>query len=191
MAWAFVAHTDSHFDPEALRRFVRAYQKFHPLTIGELWAVAITLRIVLVENLRRAADRIVSSRAARQERTTSRTGCWREWATADRIPSAPGTKVDALSPAFVVQVVKRLRDQDPRVTPALKWLEEEVGARGMTAEAIVRDEHQRQGASNVTVRNIITSMRFISEVEWSEFFEDVSLVDEVLRSGRDFARWTL
>ncbi len=67
VAWAFVAHTDSRFDPETLRGFVRAYQRVQPLTIGELWAVAITLRIVLVENLRRAAARIVSSRAARQE----------------------------------------------------------------------------------------------------------------------------
>jgi cyclic beta-1,2-glucan synthetase len=70
IAWAFVAHTDSHFDPDMLCRFVRAYQRVQPLTIGELWAVAITLRIVLVENLRRAAKRIVSSRAARQEADT-------------------------------------------------------------------------------------------------------------------------
>src|SRR5687767_7140460 len=67
MAWAFVAHTDSRFDPEALRRFVRAYQRVQPLTIGELWAVAITLRVVLVENLRRLAERIVHGRAARQD----------------------------------------------------------------------------------------------------------------------------
>ncbi|HUF80504.1 MAG TPA: hypothetical protein VMN03_05145, partial [Burkholderiales bacterium] len=40
VAWAFVAHTDSRFDPEMLRRFVRAYQRVQPLTIGELWAVA-------------------------------------------------------------------------------------------------------------------------------------------------------
>src|SRR5213594_4304502 len=38
LAWAFVAHTDSRFDPEALRRFVLAYQRVQPLTIGELWA---------------------------------------------------------------------------------------------------------------------------------------------------------
>ncbi len=67
LAWAFVAHTDSRFDPEMLRRFVRAYQRVQPLTIGELWAVAITLRVVLVENLRRLAERIVHDRAARQE----------------------------------------------------------------------------------------------------------------------------
>ena len=60
-AWALVAHTDSLFDPEILRRYLRAYQEVQPLTIGELWAVAITLRIVLVENLRRIAKRIVDS----------------------------------------------------------------------------------------------------------------------------------
>ena len=66
-AWAFVAHTDSHFDSDMLCRFVRAYQSVQPLTIGELWAVAITLRIVLVENLRRAAKRIANNRAMRRE----------------------------------------------------------------------------------------------------------------------------
>jgi len=66
VAWAFVAHTDSRFDPEALTRFVRAYQTVQPLTIGELWAVAITLRIVLVENLRRSAVRIMSRRSAHE-----------------------------------------------------------------------------------------------------------------------------
>lgn len=34
VAWAFVAHTDSHFDTELLCRFVRAYQEVQPLTIG-------------------------------------------------------------------------------------------------------------------------------------------------------------
>ena len=61
VAWAFIAHTDSHFDADMLCRFVRAYQEVQPLTIGELWAVAITLRIVLVENLRRMAERVPDS----------------------------------------------------------------------------------------------------------------------------------
>ncbi|MGO9514441.1 MAG: GH36-type glycosyl hydrolase domain-containing protein [Steroidobacteraceae bacterium] len=189
VAWAFVAHTDSRFDPETLRCFVRAYQRVQPLTIGELWAVAITLRIVLVENLRRAAARIVSSRAARQEAD----------ALADRLLGVNGyaAEPDALirrdadrasfSPAFTVQLVQRLRDQDPRVTPALHWLEERLAVQGTTSDETVRDEHQRQGASNVTVRNIITSMRLLSDVDWPEFFESVSLVDDLLRSGSDFA----
>ena len=65
VAWAFVAHTDSRFEAEMLRRFVLAYQRVQPLTIGELWALAITIRVVLVENLRRLADLIVGSQTSR------------------------------------------------------------------------------------------------------------------------------
>ena len=35
----------------------------------------------------------------------------------------------------------------------------------------------------MTVRNVITSMRLISAVEWADFFESVSLVEEALRQG--------
>ncbi|HSJ98083.1 MAG TPA: glycosyl transferase, partial [Myxococcota bacterium] len=189
LAWAFVAHTDSRFDPEALRRFVRAYQRVQPLTIGELWAVAITLRILLVENLRRSAERIVDSRAERQAADT----------TADRLlgngrgEAEPATAVlrpfeaTRLSRSFAVQLLQRLREQDPAVTPALRWLDERLAAQATTADEIVREEHQLQGAANVTVRNVITSMRLLSEIDWTEFVESVSLVDEALRAGSDFA----
>src|ERR1700690_3761891 len=38
----------------------------------------------------------------------------------------------------------------------------------------------------VTVRNFITSMRLISAFEWPDFFEAVSLVDEILRAETNF-----
>src|SRR6266550_5726375 len=66
-AVALIAHTDSHLDTETLRRFINAYQKVSPLSIGELWAVPISLRLALVENLRRLATRIVVSRTERDE----------------------------------------------------------------------------------------------------------------------------
>src|SRR5260370_39942789 len=55
LASAFIPHSDSRFDPDSLRPFLRAYQRVQPRTIGELWGLAITLRIVLVRNRRRAA----------------------------------------------------------------------------------------------------------------------------------------
>jgi cyclic beta-1,2-glucan synthetase len=189
IAWAFVAHTDSRFDPQMLCRFIQAYQRVQPLTIGELWAVAITLRIVLVENLRRSADRIVSRRAARQEAD----------ALADRLLGAGGCKLETpesalrgldqkpLLTAFAVQLVQRLRDQDPAVTPALRWLDRSLSAQGTSADEMVRQEHQRQGAMNVTVRNAFTSMRLMSAVDWAELFESVSLVDATLRAESNFA----
>jgi cyclic beta-1,2-glucan synthetase len=189
IAWAYVAHTDSRFEPDSWRRFVRAYQRVQPLTIGELWAVAITLRIVLVENLRRASRRIVLSRQHRLEAD----------ALADRVLSADPQDGESIRQllerygsheiplAFAVQLVHRLREQDAKVQHVLDWLQERLGAQGSNIDDVVHDEHQSQGGTNVTVRNIITSMRLISDVDWSQIFESVSLVDEALRDGSDFA----
>ena len=185
VAWAFVAHADSRFDVEVLYRYVRAYQEVQPLTIGELWAVAITLRIVLVENLRRLAEGIVLSRAAREEADT----------VADRLLGAGGRDAEPvalvladhegglLPRAFAVQLLHRLHDQDSTITPALIWLDQRLAAQDTTTEAVVRTEHQRQGAASVTMRNIITSMRLVSDVDWTELFERMSLIDEVFASS--------
>ncbi len=182
MAWAFVAHTDSRFDSSMLVGYVRAYQQAQPLTIGELWAVSITLRLVMIENLRRLAEEIVNGRAARHLADD----------LADRLLGASGRKAepakivladhenDARSPSFAVQLIHRLRDQDPKVTPALDWLYQRLAAQQTGADDLVREAHRRQGATSVTVRNIITSLRLISDVDWQDLFEEVSLVDTAL-----------
>ncbi|MBA3479449.1 MAG: glycosyl transferase, partial [Lautropia sp.] len=187
LTWAFVAHTDSNLDPENLRRFIMAYQQVQPLTIGELWAIAITLRIVLIENLRRLADQITVGRGERAQAD----------ALADRLlasgaaHSAQVRDIDfpssaALSEVFAAQLAKRLRGHDPRTTPALGWLEDRLGDQGSSIDEAVQHGQQRQGASNVSVRNVITSMRLISDIDWAEFFESVSLVDRRLQATDGF-----
>ena len=182
IVWAFVAHTDSLFDAEMLRRFVLAYQDVDVLTIGELWAISITLRIVLVENLRRLADLIVKSRAGREDANR----------LAGRLLEARGGYIEPVqavladwdnspvSHAFSVQLLQRLHDQDARIIPALAWLEQRLAAIGTTPDQVVASEHLRQGAATVTVSNIINSLRMIASVDWADLFESVSLVDKAL-----------
>jgi len=189
IAWEIVAHTDSRFEPDTLFRFCRAYQRIQPLTIGELWAIAITLRVVLIENLTRLAAGIVSRLRLREKAN----------ALADKMladvarpgaPSAAATQMPDSQPLpepFAAQLFQRLRDHDPETTPALAWLHRTLGAQNITADDIVHNEHQRQGAVNLSVRNIITSLRLISSVDWAKFFESVSLVDELMREQSAFA----
>ncbi|PMR77904.1 GH36-type glycosyl hydrolase domain-containing protein [Billgrantia endophytica] len=186
LAWAFVAHTDSHFDPDILRSFITAYQRVQPLTIGELWAVAITLRIVLVENLRRLADQIINEQSARNDADAVAT----RWLTPEgkHIPLGPHpvSSLTPLSEPFAAQLAKRLRGLDPRANPMVGWLERQLSSQGDSIDEVVQHAQQRQGAANVTVRNIITSMRYISSIDWAELFESVSLVDARLRQASAF-----
>jgi cyclic beta-1,2-glucan synthetase len=135
IAWDLVGHTDSGFDLERLTHYVTAYQRVQPLTIGELWAIAITLRLVLVENLRRLAEAIVSRHAAYQDAN----------AIADRLVGAGAETADSvdavlrdladtpLSKPFAVQLNQQLRDQLQGVIPVLKWLDEQLAAQGSSA----------------------------------------------------------
>ena len=191
--WSLVAHTDSHLDPEALRRYLLAYQSVQPLTIGELWAVPITLRIVLIENLRRVAELVVDDAAARQaadELAERLQGADGAAPNAQALPaSLPGDLPAGLpgrtrlTNPFAVQLAHRLRGHDPRTDPALAWLDRCLAVQGMTVEAAVREELQKHGMTNATVRNIITSLRLAGGIDWSAFFATVSLVDAALASG--------
>jgi len=189
LAWAFVAHTDSRFDSETLLRYARAYQDVQPLTIGELWAISITLRIVLIENLRRLAHQALIDRAGTADANALADRLLGDGAEAEWPPitaELAGHDLAQEGDAFAVQVLHRLRDQDLRVAPALAWIERGLVARGTSSEAVVRDVHRRLGASNVTVRNIITSLRLIADVDWNETVERISPVDDALSAASDF-----
>jgi cyclic beta-1,2-glucan synthetase len=187
IASAIVAHTDNSFDAATLYRFCRAYQRFQPLTVGELWALAITLRVVLINNLSRLAVGIVQRLTFRE-----RADALADELLRDDAPVAPSSRrlreIEAgpLPNAFAAQLLQRLRDQDPATTPALSWLNGKLAEGNTNADEVVHSDHHTQGAVNVSVRNIITSLRLISSVDWAKFFESVSLVDEFMRDESSF-----
>ena len=190
LAWAYVAHTDSRFDPDSLTNFVRSYQQVQPLTIGELWALAITLRVVMIDNLRRIAIYLVTSQEARQEADAfvdELLGLIEESSKKTR-PSAAKLKKQSVHPAFLVQLIQRLRYQDPKGIPAVNWLNERLAEKKTTAEEMVTSVHNQQSANNQTVRNIITSFRTMTLFDWQEFFEAVSPVQEILRGHANFMK---
>ncbi len=190
LAWAIVAHTDSRFDADWLIRFVRAYQRVQPLTIGELWAVPISLRIVMIENLRRLAVRLVGAQMARQGADKFVDELMTDTGTrpADLIERAIRSLSSvSLWPAFAVQLVQRLRYRAAGTTALLEWLHREPSAKGGSTDDIVQAQHAGEAAANLTVRNLITSMRAIAAFDWRSFFEEVSLVDAALRQHPGFA----
>jgi cyclic beta-1,2-glucan synthetase len=170
LALAVVAHTDSSIDEDQVLAFVRAYQEVTPLTIGELWAIPTMLRLALVENLRRLAAQMLE---ARTDRVLAA-----RWAAASA--GRPQPLPPAPRDAFLVALLQSLRDHAPAGAHAEDvhaWL---TGHGADITEAL-RREHRRQAANQVSIGNCVTSLRLLSVLDWSDFFEKASLVEEVLR----------
>ena len=203
IATTLVAHTDSNPDMETLKSFLDAYQAVAPLSIGELWAIAVALRVALIENLRRLAGRMEVARRERAkadaltERVLSAletaTGLPEREAIAEAVLKAPERRELRINPTFAVRLIQRLRDVEPSLSTVHRWIEEGLAEQGLSVESAVLAEHQRQTSAQATIANIISSMRLFSQAAWPDFVESVSAVERILEedpagayAGQDF-----
>ena len=180
-----ISHGDGRVDPENLSSFVAAYQTVSVLKLGELWAIPIMLRLALIENLRRIAARIAADRITR-----NLADYWADQMTetaekdpnslilviADMVRSDP-----PMVSSFVAEFTRRLQGQSPALALPLTWIEQRLSESGLTIEQSVHSENQQQAADQVSISNSISSLRFLGAMDWVEFVERLSSVEQALR----------
>lgn len=193
-----ISHGDGRFDPESLHRFVAAYQRVEPLTLGELWAIPIMLRLALIENLRRVATRVAQDRRHRDLAA--------DWGDriAEIVAHDPKSLIIAVadmarsdppaSGSFVAELMQRLIGQSASLALPLSWLAQRLAEDGLTVEQLVQSEHQQQAADQMSVSNSIGSLRLLLSTDWRRFVEGLSGIEAILTTdpaqvyaGMDFA----
>jgi cyclic beta-1,2-glucan synthetase len=126
LALETISHGDGRVDTESLGRFVAAYQTVTALTLGELWAIPIMLRLALIENLRRVVARTAAGRVDRDLADS-----WADQMTemaaqdpkslilviADMARSSP-----PMTTPFVSELARRLQGQSPALALPLTWI---------------------------------------------------------------------
>ena len=176
MAEELVAASNARLDAARLSCFLLAFQSVTPLSLGELWAWPSVLRLALIENLRRLAERI---REASEQRAQATSVLAARESGSDR--SMPPLLPATLHSAFVAELLKRLREHEPTLAPFGPALDARLEAIGTTPEELARAEHHRQAAEQVSTANSINSLRLCSTIDWTRWVESVSLVDQALR----------
>ncbi|MCG3181695.1 MAG: hypothetical protein BIFFINMI_04094 [Phycisphaerae bacterium] len=191
LASELIVQTDARLDRTNITEFLESYQAGAPLTMGELWAVPLMLRIALIDALRGLAEEV--DRRLRQ-REFADFWAHRLLAAARRDPnqllfilaelareqSAPGGY-------FAFQLTGHLYDEEAALVPVQSWLERKLGA---PLAEIISDEQSRQAADQVSIANAITSLRRLTLLDWRDIFESQSRVEAILRDDppRVYAR---
>ena len=168
VAWAFVAHTDGAFDTALLTHFLSAYQETRTLNLNEMWALPTTLRVLLVENLRRLADRVAIHKAAREAANLC----------CDAIETFSLSALDEVralmdqrgaGAVFLTQMAQRLQPplgtaQNGQHARYLAWLHQALPDLAATLAQHDADE----AADNLSTSNAVKSLRAIGDADWSE-----------------------
>src|SRR5574339_736533 len=159
-------------DAQRLQRFISAFQSVTPLTIGELWAWPSALKLALLDHLRARGDVLAATRVHRL--AADRLAAAIETARAHEWPTQ-------VHHTFVTRLLQRSRALGAIASGLHQHLEAALAAREQTIEDAIRLEGQHQAAEQAGMANLIGSLRLISTFDWSEFFESVSLVEQVLK----------
>jgi cyclic beta-1,2-glucan synthetase len=179
-----ISHSDGRIDPQSLSSFVAAYQTVTALKLGELWAIPIMLRLALIENLRRVGARIAADRIDRNQ-----ADYWADRITemAEKDPKSlilviadMARSNPPLKSAFVAEFARRLQGQGPALAMPLTWIEQRLSERSLTIDHLVQSENQQQAADQVSMSNSIGSLRFLGTMDWREFVETMSVVEQTL-----------
>ncbi|WP_276372349.1 glycoside hydrolase family 94 protein [Chryseolinea sp. H1M3-3] len=185
IAIQIISHSDGRVDIQSLSNFISAYQKTTYLTIGELWAIPIMIRLALLENLSRVAARIAVDRID--------TTLANEWGsrimevveenpkelilvTADMARSKP-----PMVSAFVAELTRKLQWKGLDLTLPLTWIEQHLSEMGSSINIMVLAENQKQAADQLSMSNSINSLRFLAKMDWRDFVESMSIVEQTLR----------
>lgn len=177
-----IAHSDGRLDIESLRRVIQAYQQARPLTLGELWAVPLLLRLVLVEKLS-----YVSAETLADWQDRHLAGDWANrlievaesdakklvLVLADMVQSSP-----SITDAFVAELTKRL--QSAALVLPLTWIGQKLAEDGLSIEELIQADNKQQAAHQVTTSNCIGALQHIRDIDWREFVTAVSLVEAEL-----------
>ncbi len=180
-----ISHGDGRVEPESLSRFVTAYQLIKELNLGELWAIPIMLRLALIENLRRVATRIAETGI---DRALAATWADRMLDTAENDPKSlilviadMARSNPPLVSSFIAELSRKLQGHGPTLALPLTWIEQRLSENGLTIEQLVRAEVQQQAIDQVSISNSIASLRFLAAMDWRDFVESQSQVEQTLR----------
>ncbi len=184
LALESISHRDGQVDQESLKSIMSGYQSVISLQLGELWAIPIMLRLALVENLRRVAASIADHRANR-----NRAEAWADQmikvavkqpqnmilTLADMARSDP-----PMTSPFVAELSRRLLGKGPALALPLTWIEQRLAGTGLTIEQMVYSENQQQSTDQASISNSIGSLRHLGIIDWQDFVESTSLVENIL-----------
>jgi hypothetical protein len=188
---------DGRVDSDNATQFIAAYQTVEPLRLGELWAFPIMLQLALLENLRRIGVRIAQRR---EERDAAITWADRMLATAESEPKqliqllAEFANADVpLTAPFVEEFYTRLQSQGPAMAFVQAWIEHRLFEQGVTATQLSETAGQTSATNQISIANSIGSLRFIDAMDWKNYVESLSVVEQTLRedpagmhAGQDF-----
>jgi cellobiose phosphorylase len=167
---------------EIIIDFLDSYQKVNPLTIGELWAFPLMLRLRLIEWVEFLA--IHADTRMREGELASFWGNRLLYASRHEparlegfLKTLSGSQT-VFSGHFAEELLDHLFDEETVLPMVRKWLQERFSS---PLADVLHQEHIYETSEQVVFSNAIKSLITLTQLSWFDIFEALSPVDTILK----------
>jgi cyclic beta-1,2-glucan synthetase len=183
LARDLAARTDLAVTEESLGDYLQQAQIERPLTIGELWAFPLFLRIALIEVLASLATHVSESQQLREAAylwanrlaLSARTGADAFRQILDQLDAEPAAR----QPYFVTALTEQLQDEELALGPVRLWIQQRFES---PLFELVRSQHTTEAAQAVGAASAFRSLRALGQLDFTTVFEEVNVVEAELRA---------
>ncbi|MDX1638116.1 MAG: glycosyltransferase 36, partial [Balneolaceae bacterium] len=176
--------SDNIIDRDNTGTVVQAYQRIETLKLGELWAIPIMIRLVLITRLAERSEQLLQAREIKNEAA----------ATIDELLQLdleePGIVLRKLADIydkpgkdrnFLIALARQLQNRGALTETERNWFNYKFRSWNTTLEEQLRAEAQETSRLHLSIQNAIMTLRQVSETDWSDFVEKTSVVERILR----------
>lgn len=184
MVQLLAAISDNIIDQENTTIAVRAYQEVDSLDLAEMWSVPLMNRLALIVRLAERSEKLLRDRKIQDEieRLLNQ--------KVDEDTEEPGYLLRKLSEIvdkkhdsirFLVTLAQRLQSRGMLAETERRWFDYKLSRWETNLEEQLRDRAQQTSRLHLSIQNAISSLRVVSETDWSDFVERCSVVERILR----------
>lgn len=191
IAAGMVEHLDGRMEEDIIVPFLEGYQKHSPLTSKELWAFPIMLRMCLLDRIKDIAVYISETISLRKQADYWSVKLLDGFKKSKGDNSQPeefrkvilehDSQVSAIKPAYAERLLHRLREAAGDAAPIIRWVDGRLAVLHTDADEIVHLVHQDQAYKQASMGNAVVSLRTINGLKWEEIYEELSVMERILR----------
>ena len=183
IAIEIVSHIDGNANEKVIRDFIFAYQRYNFLSIEELWMLTLMVKAALFEKLWVVCEKMNSTH--------------QDWHKAEQMLDIINDNnqandncenfnsqieaLDDITPAFVEYLIKKLRKKGSKTLWMIKCIDGILAQKSTTTDSFISIDHLNQAVTQVSIGNVINSLRTLSGFDSTVLFEDLSEVERILK----------
>jgi len=176
--------SDNIIDQDNTTTAIKAYQEIDTLNLAEMWSVPLMNRLALIIRLAERSEKLLRDRRIQDEIDNI---------LRDKLSSEtkePGYLLRKLSEIveqqhdtsrFLVLLAQRLQMRGMLTETERRWFDYKFSKWDTNLEEQLRNRAQQTSRLQLSIQNAISSLRDISETDWSDFVETCSVVERILR----------